>query len=174
MKMNFLYPRELKLEFLGDGEWLDEPDEILFNYKGYDCWVRRVFVREPFAKELHYFGGNLCGYVAVPVDHPCYQKRYEDIEIDVHGGLTFGECSDKHRIGFDCGHIYDLVPCLQKSINLYHNLQKAAKDYNLQDSPLFNPTYKNTEYCIRECHSMVDQLINIKNTQDNKNESPNT
>ena len=33
--------------------------------------------------------GYANGYVAVPKDHPYYGKDYDDIEINIHGGLTF-------------------------------------------------------------------------------------
>lgn len=131
MKINYLYPRELKHEFLGEGEWLDEPDEILFQYKDYDCWVKRIFEKEPYAEKLYYFGGHLCGYVAIPPEHPFYQKRYEDIDIDVHGGLTFGECSNKHWIGFDCAHSGDIVPStkeLRKTLPSLYNSKSQKID----------------------------------------------
>lgn len=30
------------------------------------------------------------GYVLLPRNHPFYGKDYDDIDVDVHGGLTFG------------------------------------------------------------------------------------
>ena len=33
--------------------------------------------------------GYANGYVAVPKDHPFFGKGYDDVNIDVHGGLTF-------------------------------------------------------------------------------------
>ena len=181
MEMKYLYPRELKLQFLGEGEWLDEPDEIKFKYKSYECWVRRFFEKEPYTEKLHYSGGYLCGYVAIPSDHPSYQKRYEDIDIAVHGGLTFGMCSERHWIGFDCAHAGDLLPSMEQlmktlpsMIELKKKNEELKKEFKLENHYLFNSSYKNTEFCILECHSMVDQLIDIKNNQGNNNESPNT
>lgn len=29
------------------------------------------------------------GYVAVPEEHPYFGKDYDDLEIEIHGGLTF-------------------------------------------------------------------------------------
>lgn len=44
----------------------------------------------PTRQELHAFGcGHSNGYIAVPKDHPWYGKDYDDIDADVHGGLTF-------------------------------------------------------------------------------------
>ena len=33
---------------------------------------------------------SINGYVAVPVSHPDWGKEYDDVEMEVHGGLTFG------------------------------------------------------------------------------------
>ena len=48
------------------------------------------------------------GYVSVPKDHPWYGKDYNDIEVEIHGGLTFSESiNDEYWIGFDCAHYGD-------------------------------------------------------------------
>lgn len=55
-------------------------------------------------------GGHFCGYVVLPPGHPWRNMSYDDIDVDVHGGLTFsGTLTDdsgvKHRVvGFDCAH----------------------------------------------------------------------
>ena len=33
--------------------------------------------------------GHLCGYIGVPTSHPWYGKDYDEVEADVHGGLTY-------------------------------------------------------------------------------------
>jgi hypothetical protein len=57
-----------------------------------------------------------CGYVRVPKGHPWHGKDYDQIEAEVHGGLTFAEpdmpCDkggpdDAYWVGFDCGHFGD-------------------------------------------------------------------
>jgi hypothetical protein len=58
--------------------------------------------------------GYACGYVGVPEGHPWYKKDYDDIDVDVHGGLTW---SDDHVgndapdglwwVGFDTAHYND-------------------------------------------------------------------
>jgi len=35
--------------------------------------------------------GHSNGYIGVPKGHVWYGKHYDDIECDVHGGLTFGK-----------------------------------------------------------------------------------
>jgi len=34
------------------------------------------------------------GYVIIPKGHPLHGKDYEDIDINVHGGLTFSESAE--------------------------------------------------------------------------------
>lgn len=65
-----------------------------------------------------------CGYVGVPKDHPAYGQHYNDVSVDVHGGLTYSEvCSgaichipeageEDHLqwFGFDCAHLGDMMP----------------------------------------------------------------
>lgn len=96
-------------------KWLKEPDRKEFKYEGFDCLIQRAKVT-----------GSLCGYVAVPKGHPWFEKSYNDIEADVHGGLTYANhCSGHicHKsddnsddkvwwVGFDCAHAWDLSPKL--------------------------------------------------------------
>lgn len=53
-------------------------------------------------------GIALCGYVRVPEGHPAYRRHYDDIPVDIHGGLTFNKLSPEgFWVGFDCGHYGD-------------------------------------------------------------------
>lgn len=68
--------------------------------------------------------GFLCGYVGLPPGHPHYDADYNDVGVEVHGGLTYGAmCSGKichvpqpgepehlYWLGFDCGHAWDVAP----------------------------------------------------------------
>lgn len=47
------------------------------------------------------------GYVKIPEDHPWHGKDYDDIDVEVHGGLTFASYG---WIGFDCLHCGDYWP----------------------------------------------------------------
>lgn len=51
--------------------------------------------------------GAVNGYVQIPEGHPWHGKSYDDIDVDVHGGLTYG-CGE--WIGFDCMHCGDYWP----------------------------------------------------------------
>jgi hypothetical protein len=55
--------------------------------------------------------GARCGYIRVPEGHPWYEKSFMDIDVEVHGGLTFSGFSeilgDGFWVGFDCAHASD-------------------------------------------------------------------
>lgn len=68
---------------------LAEGNELQFEYKGYQCRVKR-----------HKSLGHLCGYVDVVM--PNAEDR-----VDCHGGITF---NSGDSIGFDCAHFGDLMP----------------------------------------------------------------
>lgn len=58
-----------------------------------------------------------CGYVRVPKNNPAFELNYEDVPVDVHGGLTFSNMSltgqpddeNYHWFGFDCAHFGDEI-----------------------------------------------------------------
>lgn len=76
-----------------------------WEYAGLKCAV--VVARE---------NQHRCGYVRLPPTHPMYEKHYDDIPAEVHGGLTFCDiesCVEKDGkgwwIGFDCAHSGDAM-----------------------------------------------------------------
>jgi len=168
MRVKHQYTVEFKMNHLGYGEWIEEPDLVEFSYKDYECMVKRVIEKEPYTPIEHYFGGHLCGYVLVPSDHPLHHKKYEEMGIDCHFGLTFGEVSNGHWIGFDCGHCIDFVPSIEKFRNESPELkslnQKMMENFKdiFENNVLFNRTYRNIEFCVKQCESIVDQLIELK------------
>ena len=107
-----------------------------FNYKGFDCCILR-----PRAKIM----GHLNGYVKLDEGHKYYNKDYDDILVEVHGGLTFSNLMSKGNgylpegfwIGFDCAHFEDLIPMMSN----------------------MDGTYRNMEYVEQEIKNMVDQLL---------------
>jgi hypothetical protein len=88
------------------GPWDQEPDRDLWKHAGLACLVNRGPM------------GAWCGYVAVPPGHPAHRKHYNEVDVEVHGGLTYseecqgvichtpkpGEPDDVWWLGFDCGH----------------------------------------------------------------------
>ena len=85
-------------------------------------------------------GGWGNGYVRIPEGHEHYGKKYDDIDYNVHGGLTFSEIipdNDSqawppgHWIGFDTAHSGDTP-------------QNCSKDYVLSQ----------TIYLLRQVHGV--------------------
>lgn len=59
-----------------------------------------VFLNNTINKHLNSIGlkgGYANGYVAIFKNHPYYGKSYDEIDINVHGGLTFSESGDKTK-----------------------------------------------------------------------------
>jgi len=58
--------------------------------------------------------GALCAYLGIPLNHTLAYKDYDDVDLDVHGGLTFaGSGEDGYRpkgywwFGWDYAHSND-------------------------------------------------------------------
>ena len=102
----------------GAGPWQSEPDKIQWRDEatGLPCLMVRA-------------RSHWCGYAGVPASHPDYGKGYDDVPVDVHGGLTFadkcrpgaedhsvchvveeGEDDNVWWLGFDCAHGGDMCP----------------------------------------------------------------
>lgn len=80
----------------------------VLNY--YDAETREKLRGRSYIKDWR------CGYCAVPSSHPAFGKDYIDVNIDVHGGLTYGRDRCPMRaadglwwFGFDCAHSYDTI-----------------------------------------------------------------
>ena len=128
------------------GPWSSEPDKMhwIDEVTGLDCLAVRNAVM-----------GHWCGYVGVGPEHRLYRHNYQEVDVMVHGGLTFSDvCQDSddpakgvcHRaalgrpehvwwFGFDCAHFGDLLPGL---------------DHGGQ--------YRSIDYVRHECGSLATQL----------------
>ena len=92
--------------------------------------------------------GHRCGYVTVPEGHPCADKEYNDLRVNVHGGLTY---SDGRKFGFDCAHFYDAKdPALMSD--------EYRKIYEKWPGFAEGGTIKTLEFCVAECESLAVQL----------------
>ena len=50
------------------------------------------------------------GYVILPPEHPLFGVDYNDIDVDVHGCLTYGAMEDENWVvGFDTAHFADTL-----------------------------------------------------------------
>src|SRR6266705_4271161 len=96
----------------GAGPWTDEPDRVDWMHAGLPCLA------------LRNRDGVWCGYAAVPPGHPWHGRSYHNLNVEVHGGLTYsgacrgeichapapGEPDDVWWVGFDTGHCCDYAP----------------------------------------------------------------
>lgn len=146
----------------GPGPWVGEPDRIEWRYRGLPCLMRRSRL------------GAWCGYVAVPPGHP-WHGRGLDLDVSVHGGLTFaepcmedfvgsgdagpichvplaGEPDDVWWLGFDCAHFTDIVP------HLFQAEKKFRPVLAFADCD-FNETYRDVSYVQRACECLGDQVL---------------
>lgn len=115
---------------------------------------------------VHNTIGFRCGYVRVPKDHPWYGKHYDDIDVKVHGGLTFakkdqecgkGGADDGWWFGFDCAHSGDAVdPSIIKINSPEAEVFLAMSSFK---EGTFGNTIKTTAYVKRQCQSLIRQAI---------------
>ncbi|MFA7192371.1 MAG: hypothetical protein WC089_03690 [Candidatus Paceibacterota bacterium] len=164
-KEEHLWTSDEKIKWFGHGEWVEELDTIEFDYLGYQARVNRIVFKEPYSKKEHYFGGHLCGYVRIPNDHNIYLKKYNADELDCHGGITFNEMHEEHWVGFDCAHSGDYLPSTEYLYKTDPQMIAIRKCFSLpkgyEKFGLFNPVYRNMEYCIQECIGIIDQLVTL-------------
>lgn len=106
------------------------PELYKFIYNGYECELKRNLMLA------------WCGYVTVPSDHKDYNKDYDDINIDVHGGITY---SSFGTFGFDCIHGGDLSP----EINHPLVYRPSCNTFG---------TYKDYAFVVNEIKKMADEF----------------
>lgn len=132
--------------YLADGPWTIEPDDFEFSYKDYKCFGKRNAM------------GFWCGYVILPAGHSLIRDHYENIPLEVHGGLTYGKHhEDKSMtIGFDCAHLGDKKPSYNNQLVKEIILDPILCSIILEER---EGTYKTIEFVQRECRKMVDQIV---------------
>ena len=97
-------------------QWENEPDhaEWVQEVSGYKCRISRN-------KHM----GTLCGYVGIPKEHSFWGVSYEEshvelseIEVDVHGGITYSAEGDDGwwYFGFDTSHMDDFAPKMVETL----------------------------------------------------------
>jgi hypothetical protein len=146
----------------GDGPWNNEPDKIQWidETTDLDCLI----VRNPM--------GALCGYVGAPPGHPWHGAGYNDVDVSVHGGLTFaascqenapeghgichvpepGRPADVWWLGFDCAHGGDVIP---KMIEYEKNLPAELTAYRRDDQ------YRDVAYVTEQCQQLAAQIHEV-------------
>lgn len=154
-----------------DGPWVDEPDKVQWvdEKTGLDCMVKR---------NDH---GAWCGYVGVTKGHPFYgisyseiYDRFPEVEIDVHGGLTFsdkcheglgddaichvpfpGRDGDVWWLGFDCAHAFDLSPLMGYRM---HEYDPERWPWPPVQGVLGADVYRTVDFAKNECRKLAASL----------------
>lgn len=154
-----LFTREQKTQFWGDGEWVNESDDVKFEHEGFLCHIRRIAVLDGYKdnSEVYIFGGHLCGYIKLPEGHPYIGVKWSDVDLEMHGGLTYSaQSEDGYWIGFDCAHSGDTIPSMKK---IKEKIIREHESYcHKLGVSVFPESYKNMEFCITECKSICEQL----------------
>lgn len=75
-------------------------------------------------------GYLLCGYVGVEKGHPLYGKGYDDVNANVHGGLTYADLwpDGLWWLGFDTGHFGDSLPILGGTSGKKWTVEEVAEE----------------------------------------------
>jgi hypothetical protein len=118
LKMKLFYPYRPWEDEPDHAEWVQEPS-------GYKCRISRNEVT-----------GTLCGYVGVPKENKFWGMNYNEqdadlseIEVDVHGGLTFSGSGDDGYwyFGFDTAHAEDFAPkIVEVLLRSNHSLEERG------------------------------------------------
>jgi hypothetical protein len=125
-------------------EWIQEPS-------GYKCRIKRNEIT-----------GTLCGYVGIPKDHRFWGIGYEEsnvelreIEVDVHGGLTYSAEGDDGwwYFGFDTAHADDFCP---KIVEHLIAVRGNVSDHNFKYWDCMN--YRTWEFVEYEIHWLGKRL----------------
>ena len=140
----------------GPGPWQEEPDYLFYWVEKYPCLILRHGL------------GHLCGYVGIDKSKAPESDHYDDIDLEVHGDVTYGGNRDSelkpedkeslqgkeyYWIGFDCAHYLDFMPA---SIAINRVLPETAK----LRSQLFKSkdVYRTINFVKNEIQGMIDQL----------------
>lgn len=149
----------------GEGPWNHEPDRVDFRWHGLDCFVHRNS-----GNGRDWEGtGSWCGYVGVSRKHPAFGHGYDEVNVDVHGGLTFAEKCHPHGhlchvggvvwwLGFDCAHAFDLSPAMQAHMKKFDELIG-------RDVSALHETYRDLPYVMKETRHLAFQLAHFTGHQ---------
>ncbi len=145
------------------GPWDSEPDKVQWEdpTTHYPCIALR-----------NKHQGFWCGYVGVTEGHPAFGKEYSDVDVTVHGGLTYsdpcqkeekehgichipeaGEPDNVYWLGFDCAHYLDHIPATNTT--MLEIRKKFPHPNNME-------TYRDLDYVKDECRWLAAQLAGME------------
>lgn len=157
------YCEEKKKLIPGGGIWDTEPNRIEFKSSGFDC----LMVRNDML--------CWCGYVGVKPSHPAHGKHYDKVDVEVHGGLTYGNrCNgkichiseapdDTYWLGFDTAHSMDEMPVMR-----HYRMLPGWPSSTFKE--IYPDTYRDVNYVKAEVEKLARQFkemesVSQENTQ---------
>jgi hypothetical protein len=140
---------------------MEKTVEKKWDFLGLQCIVTRNDLGGP----SHSWSAHRCGYVRVPAGHPFHGKGYDDIDVNVHGGLTFAEvepCAHEdgtgYWIGFDFAHGGDTKFADENDPRALHNMFPALHHY----PDRYSEHYWTLEEVQKETEDLARQVIAAK------------
>lgn len=102
--------------------------EKTWECNGFRCFVKIVRLhRGSDVSDLY-----RCGYVAIPREHPYWNIPYGELNVKVHGSLTYGELKSDglYYLGFDCYHAGDRTSIEPESSGKFWLLDEVIEETN--------------------------------------------
>ena len=109
-----------------------------------------AFINNTVQKKIPINSGYANGYVAVPPEHPYHGKHYDDVDVEIHGGLTFSENASEIKDWTED------TECLN-----FNNIQEIPNNYWVFGFDTFH--YADDEkldrtWCVAETERLMEQL----------------
>lgn len=112
---------------------------ITWAEKGIICFIDRVQSTDTYN-----------GYISIPKNHQWFEKNYDEIYSDVHGGITFSGYVrnwDEWVIGFDTFHTGDAPG--------------PNADRNFRDRSMFQGIYRDVGFVKQEIRKLLRQALEV-------------
>lgn len=169
--------------FYTHGEWEDEPDFEEFVHAELPCIVVRTDmghlcgyvgvppnhpaypermkdIREFTRKGIQKEDGDWLVIPTPNIPPNWTDVSYQDLDIDVHGGLTWSEIGDDYHgrkegfkwFGFDCAHAWDYLPPTNEKVH------QIYVEVTGRIGPSDHETYRNWEYVKQQTEHLAEQL----------------
>lgn len=130
-------------------------DNFKFKEMKYSLNITRELLANAKYKNYNFYiynlGNHPTAYVEIPKESKLYKKEHNDINIDVHGGLTYSDdCLDGHYnswfIGWDYAHFDDYTTSSEMFLVEWDSIGKKWT----------------TREILEEVFNVIDQIIKIE------------
>ena len=143
MHLGVSFNRNRKLDLFGPGEWIDEPDQVLFNHEHVTCEV------------IRHSNGFLIGLCRLPKDHSWSCEPLQKIKVEVHGKKFIFKTVNEEYVGFSCDMVGDVIPSWNCKDKLIHQVLDCME----VDEERKEAVYRNLAFVSDQCRKLADQII---------------